>query len=88
VFLLRMWELKKSRIRFFAWGWAVKMEGREVDERERVSSIAITLAQLLRMIKDIVLRIGCSTRPQTCYIRASLGNVYGAEHVQHSGRPA
>jgi len=28
---LRMWELKKSRIRLRACGWAVKMEGREGD---------------------------------------------------------
>jgi hypothetical protein len=31
VFIAKIWELKKSRIRFLAWGWAVKMEGRGLD---------------------------------------------------------
>jgi hypothetical protein len=39
-----------------AWGCAVKMEGREVDGVETVSSIAVTVSQILRMIKDIIMR--------------------------------
>ncbi len=53
---MRMWELKKSRIRFLAWGWTVKIEGREVGGMETVSSIAVTVPDFARMIKDIIMR--------------------------------
>ena len=50
---LRMWELKKSRIRLRAYGWAVKMEGREGNW----TWIALrVMAPLSRMIKDIIMR--------------------------------